>query len=145
MIDSDTIVKCQDNEKKIRLLLVTKNSKRIEFLKKKFFFGRNKITKINMEKMIEVYGEEEMVRMMKVITENNITMLKLQKQIVELQVAEEEKKKKQRSKQEEREQEKREYEERWEEKEQRRQKEKEKVKERKRIDEKRRKIEEIRI
>jgi len=37
-----------------------------------------------MEEMIRVYGEEEMVRMMKVIMENNETMLKLQKQIVEL-------------------------------------------------------------
>ena len=41
--------------------------------------------------------------MMKNIMENNEMMLKLQKQIVELQVAEEEKKKKQRRKQEERE------------------------------------------
>jgi len=41
--------------------------------------------------------------MMKKIMENNEMMLKLQKQIVELQVAEEEKKKKQRRKQEERE------------------------------------------
>jgi len=69
--------------------------------------------------MIRVYGEEEMVRMMKVIIENNAMMLKLQKQIVELQVAEEERKRKQRRRQEEREQERREYEERWEEEEQR--------------------------
>jgi len=41
--------------------------------------------------------------MMKKIMENNEMMLKLQKQIVELQVAEEEKKKKQRRKQEKRE------------------------------------------
>jgi len=49
-----------------------------------------------MEKMVRKYGEEEMVRMMKVIMENNVTMLKLQKQIVELQVVEKERKKKQR-------------------------------------------------
>ena len=43
-----------------------------------------------------VYGEEETVKMIKVITENNVMMLKLQKQIGELQVAEEERKRKQR-------------------------------------------------
>jgi len=37
-----------------------------------------------MEEMIRVYSEEEIVRMMKVIMENNVAMLKLQKQIVEL-------------------------------------------------------------
>jgi len=42
------------------------------------------ISQINMEEMIRVYSEEEIVRMMKVIMENNVTMLKLQKQIVEL-------------------------------------------------------------
>jgi len=49
-----------------------------------------------MEKMVREYGEEEMTRMMKEIMENNVTMLKLQKQIMELQVAKEERKKKQR-------------------------------------------------
>ena len=49
-----------------------------------------------MEEIVRKYGEEEMVGMMKVIMENNVTMLKLQKQIVELQVVEEERKKKQR-------------------------------------------------
>jgi len=42
------------------------------------------ISQINMEEMIRVYSEEEIVRMMKVIMENNVTILKLQKQIVEL-------------------------------------------------------------
>jgi len=45
--------------------------------------------------MIRRYGEEETARMMKEIIENNAMMLKLQKQIMELQVAEEERKKKQ--------------------------------------------------
>jgi len=42
------------------------------------------ISQINMEKMIRGYGEEEMARMIKEIMENNATMLKLQKQIMEL-------------------------------------------------------------
>ena len=61
------------------------------------------ISQINMEEMIRGYGEKEIARMMKEIMENNVTMLKLQKQIVELQVAEEERKRKERSRQEERE------------------------------------------
>ena len=65
-----------------------------------------------MEEMTRVYSKEETTRMMKEIMENNVTMLKLQKQIVKLQVVEEERKRKQRRKQEEREQERKEYEER---------------------------------
>ena len=61
------------------------------------------MSQVNMEEMVRKYGEEEMVSMRKEIMENNAIMLKLQKQIVELQVAEEEKKRKQRRKQEERE------------------------------------------
>ena len=56
---------------------------------------RNKmadISQVNMEEMIREYGEEEGVKLMKVIMENNMTMLKLQKQILELQVAAEERK-----------------------------------------------------
>ena len=48
---------------------------------------RNKIADIsqmNMEEMIRKYGEEEAVRLLNVIVENNVTMLKLQKQILEL-------------------------------------------------------------
>jgi len=75
------------------------------------------MSQANMEEMSREYSEEEVARLMNEIRENNVTMLKLQKQIVELQVAEEEKKRKQRRRQEEREQERREYEERWEEKE----------------------------
>ena len=52
------------------------------------------IGQIDMGKMTRRYGEEEMVKIMKEIMENNEMMLKLQKQIVELQVAEEEIKKK---------------------------------------------------
>jgi len=39
---------------------------------------------VNIVKMVRKYGEEEAVRLMKMIIENNVTMLKLQKQILEL-------------------------------------------------------------
>ena len=52
------------------------------------------IGQVNMEEMVRKYGEEEVARLMNKIMENNVMMLKLQKQIVELQVMEEEKKKK---------------------------------------------------
>jgi len=74
------------------------------------------ISQVNMEEMIREYGKEEVVRLMKVIMENNVMMLKLQKQILELQVAAKEKKRRQ----EDREQRRREHEERREEEEQRR-------------------------
>jgi len=101
--------------------LVTSSSKKIDFWfeEEEIRYEMADIIQIKIEEMIRVYGEEEMVRMIKVIIENNVMMLKLQKQIVELQVAEEERKRKQRRRQEEREQERREYEERWEEEEQR--------------------------
>ena len=70
-----------------------------------------------------------------------MTMLKLQKKILELQVVEKEKKRRQ----EDREQRRREYEERREEEEQRRQKEKEEEAERKRVDEEWKRVEEMRI
>ena len=54
------------------------------------------MSQVNMKEMVRKYSEEEMVRMMKEIMENNAMMLKLQKQIVKLQVAEEEKENKQR-------------------------------------------------
>jgi len=74
------------------------------------------VSQVNMEEMIREYGKEEVVRLMKVIMENNVMMLKLQKQILELQVAAKEKKRRQ----EDREQRRREHEERREEEEQRR-------------------------
>jgi len=37
------------------------------------------ISQINMEEMTRRYGEEETVRMMREIMENNMTMIKLQK------------------------------------------------------------------
>ena len=77
------------------------------------------MSQVNIEEMTRVYGKEEMARIMKEIIENNVMMLKLQKQ-------------------------RREYEERWEEEEQRRQKEKEEVEEKKRVDEKWRRVEEMR-
>jgi len=51
-----------------------------------------------MEEITREYSEEEAVRLMNVIMENNVTMLKLQKQILELQVVVEEKKRKQKYK-----------------------------------------------
>jgi len=53
------------------------------------------IGQIDMGEMMRRYGEEETVRMMKEIMENNEMMLKLQKQIGELQIAEEKEKKRQ--------------------------------------------------
>jgi len=54
------------------------------------------MSQVNMEEMVREFGEEETTKMMKEIIENNVTMLKLQKKIGELQVAEEERKRKQR-------------------------------------------------
>ena len=42
------------------------------------------ISQVNIEEMVREYGKEEVVRLMNVIMENNVTMLKLQKQILEL-------------------------------------------------------------
>ena len=49
------------------------------------------ISQVNMEETSREYGEEE-ARLMNEIMKNNAMMLKLQKQIVELQEIEEEKK-----------------------------------------------------
>ena len=46
------------------------------------------IVQIDIGEMTRRYGEEEIVRIMKEIIENNEMMLKLQKQIGELQVEE---------------------------------------------------------
>ena len=53
------------------------------------------IGQVNMEEIVRKYGEEEVARLMNKIMENNVMMLKLQKQIVELQVMKEEKKRRQ--------------------------------------------------
>ena len=50
------------------------------------------IGQVDMEEIIRRYGEEEVARLMNMIIENNATMTKLQKQIVELLIMEEEKK-----------------------------------------------------
>ena len=47
------------------------------------------IGQVNMEEMVMKYGKEEVARLMNEIMENNAMMLKLQKQIVELQIMEE--------------------------------------------------------
>jgi len=53
------------------------------------------IGQMNMEEIIRKYDEEEVARLMNEIMENNAMMLKLQKQIVDLQVIEAEKKRRQ--------------------------------------------------
>jgi len=58
------------------------------FLKRSLKNKMADIGQIDMGKMTRRYGEEETVRMMKEIMENNEMMLKLQKQIGELQMAE---------------------------------------------------------
>ena len=53
--------------------------------KKPFEEIRNEIadiSQVNIKEMIREYGKEEVVRLMNVIIENNVTMLKLQKQIL---------------------------------------------------------------
>jgi len=80
----DIIVRCQGNEREIRIPLVTIDSERIDFVFEEE--SRNKMTdisQVNMEEMIREYGEKEAVRLLNVIMENNATMLKLQKQILE--------------------------------------------------------------
>ena len=79
MIDSNTVVKCQDNEREISIQQENRNK-------------MADISQINMEEIIRVYSEEEMVRMIKEIMENNAIMLKLQKQVAELKVVEKERK-----------------------------------------------------
>jgi len=71
-------------------------------------FWRNKMadmSQIDMGEMTRRYGEEETVRMMKEIMENNEIILKLQKQIGKLQIAEEEKRRQVEHRRKEREQE----------------------------------------
>ena len=70
------------------------DSERIDFVFEEEI--RNKmadISQVNMEKMIREYSEEEVVRLMNMIIENNVMILKLQKQISELQAVAKEKKK----------------------------------------------------
>ena len=98
------------------------------------------ISQVNMEETSREYGEEE-VRLMNEIMKNNAMMLKLQKQIVELQEMEEEKKRKQI---EERIREQEEMD-KWKEKcRKRNEKEKEEREEKKRVDKEWRRIENMR-
>jgi len=102
------------------------------------------IGQVDMEEMTRRYGKEEVARLMNEIMENNVMMLKLQKQIVELQIMEEEKKRTQiEIRRREREQEEMD---RWMEKCRRKnEKEKEEKEEQKRVDEEWRRIESMRI
>ena len=83
------------------ILLLTSNE-RIDWVRKErdilVIFWRNEIadmSQIDMGEITKRYGKEETVRMMKEIMENNEMILKLQKKIGELQIAEEEEKKRQ--------------------------------------------------
>jgi len=49
------------------------------------------ISQVNMEELIRYVGEKEVMRLLKQVIENNIMLLKLQKQLLELQVAENQK------------------------------------------------------
>jgi len=102
------------------------------------------ISQISMEEMVRKYGEEETVRMMKEIIENNRAMLKLQKQIIDLQIAEKKEKRRQvEYRRKEREQEKMD---RWiEECRKKNEKEKEEREEQRGVDKEWRSIEEMRI
>jgi len=79
------------------------------------------IRQINMKGLIRNVGEKEATRLLKQIMENNVMLLNLHRKILELQVAKDQK----RRRQQEREQRGRENKERWEEKEERRKKERE--------------------
>ena len=50
------------------------------------------INQINMEELIRDMGEKEAMRLLKQMLENNMMFLNLQKQLLELQVAEDQKK-----------------------------------------------------
>jgi len=50
------------------------------------------ISQINMEELIRDMGEKEAMRLLKQMLENNMMFLNLQKQLLELQVAEDQKK-----------------------------------------------------
>ena len=65
------------------------------FLKRSLKNKMADIGQVDMREMMRRYGEEEVVRMIKEIMENNEMMLKLQKQIGELQIAEKKEKRKQ--------------------------------------------------
>jgi len=49
------------------------------------------ISQVNMEELIRYVREKEVMRLLKQVIENNIMLLKLQKQLLELQVAENQK------------------------------------------------------
>jgi len=138
VIDSDTIVKHQDNERKIRLPLVTKNSERIEFLFEEEIFWKNKMvdtSQINMKEIIRKYSKEEVSRLMNEIIKNNKTILKLQKQILGVEEMTKEKRRQKEKKHRERQKEEEEND-RWiEECRRRNEKKREEREEQKRVDE----------
>jgi len=66
-----------------------------KFLKRSLKNKIANIGQVDMGEMTRRYGEEEVARLMNEIMKNNTMMLKLQKQIIELQAIEEEKKRRQ--------------------------------------------------
>jgi len=46
------------------------------------------ISQINIEVLVRYVGEEEAIRLLKQVLENNVILLNLQKQLLELQVVE---------------------------------------------------------
>ena len=46
------------------------------------------ISQVNMEGLIRDVGEEEATRLLKQVVENNVMLLKLQKQLLKLQIVE---------------------------------------------------------
>ena len=46
------------------------------------------ISQVNMKELIRDVGKEEVTRLLKQVIENNVILLKLQKQLLELQVVE---------------------------------------------------------
>jgi len=51
------------------------------------------ISQVNIEELIGNIGEEKVMRLLKQVIENNVMLLKLQKQLLELQVASQKKRK----------------------------------------------------
>ena len=100
---------------------------------------------MNIEEMIRKYGEEEVARLMNKIMENNVMMLKLQKQMVELQEAEKRRKQEEREIKCRKEREQKEMDKWMEECRKRNEKEKEERKEKKRVDEEWKRVEEMRV
>ena len=99
------------------------------------------ISQVDIKRLIRDMGEKEETSLLKQIIQNNVMLLNLQRQILELQVVKDQKRKRQQ----EQKQRKREYDERQEKEEQKIRKEMEEEEKRKRIDVKWKRVEEMRV